>query len=321
VISGTQLSFHSNTTVDQHRRLDLRLWTIDDRAMEGSRLRRRVLITFSALAAGYLVVLIFAWFAQRQVVWPMSVEEAVDRPVPPGAEVVWLPIPGGRVEGWFFPAQGASAKRPAPAVMFFHGNNEVLDHCLEYAETYPLWGLSLLLVEYRGYGRSGGSPSLAAVRSDMIRFFDHLVERPEVTPRRIVFHGRSIGGGVAADLAAHRTPAAMILAATFTNLESMFRRYGIPGILVRDRYDTVAALETMDVPVLVLHGERDNIIPVAQGRRLGRSGPRTTYVELDCNHDLPADWPSFERTIRGFLCREGFLTAAPPTLQPEASPS
>jgi pimeloyl-ACP methyl ester carboxylesterase len=253
------------------------------------------------IGLGYSAAVVVAWRIQRQIVWPMSAEERVDRPAPPGAEVITVGGADTPVEGWYFAAPNASTRNPSPAVVFFHGNNEVMDHCLEYAETYPAWGSGLLLVEYRGYGASGGSPTRDGIRADMVAFVDRLASRPEVDAARIVYHGRSIGGAVAADLALERPPAALILVSTFTSLEVMFWRYGVPGFVVADRYRTEDALRSLDLPTLIIHGRRDNIIPVADGRELGRSGDRTRYVELDSNHDIPPDWETFADLLSDFL--------------------
>lgn len=259
-------------------------------------------------ALSWLAVIVAGCVSQRAIVWPMSVEEEVDRPVPPGARPVWVSTEDGdRVEGWFFPGLGRGISSPGPALVFFHGNNELMDHCLEYPETYVPWGLSVLLVDYRGYGRSGGKPSREGIRADAIQFIDWLRAQPEVDPHRIVYQGRSIGGAVAADLAEHRKPAAMVLAATFASMEAMYWRYFVPGFLAADKYRTVDVLEQADFPVLVMHGKRDNIIPVSSGRKLGRTGALTRYIEYDANHDLPTDWEQFEADIRGFLADSGIL--------------
>ncbi|MEL7059668.1 MAG: alpha/beta hydrolase [Acidobacteriota bacterium] len=255
----------------------------------------------------YLGLATITYFVQRSVVWPRSLEEFVDRPVAPGAELVWMGEGDERVEGWFFPALGES-DRPAPAVIYFHGNNELIDHCLEFAERYPRRGVAVLLPEYRGYGRSAGRPSREGVRADMIGFHDWLAAKPEVDASRIVFHGSSLGGAVAADLAGHREPAAMILTSTFTSLERMFWRFGIPGFLVKDRYRTEDVVRSVQVPTLIMHGRRDNVVPVAHGRALGAVGDHTTYLETDANHDLPLDWPRFEDQLLDFLATHGIVS-------------
>ena len=259
------------------------------------------------LLVAYAGIVAIGYFLQHNFVWPMSVEEAVDRPVPPSARLVWMGEGDNAVEGWFYAAANASPDEPAPALMFFHGNNEVIDHCLEFAETYTKYGISVLLVEYRGFGRSGGALNQTSIRSDMTGFYDWLVKQPGVDASRIIFHGRSIGGGVASDLANVRQPAAMILTSTFTSMESMFWHFGVPGFVVKDKYRPEAVVARANYPVLVMHGIRDNIIPISQGRELGRLGSQTRYIEYDANHDLPQDWPQFERDLILFLRDSGLV--------------
>lgn len=245
---------------------------------------------------------------QQNFIYPQAVEEPVDRRVPPGAELVWVDTEeGDRIEGWFFPGAGRTADSPGPAMIFFHGNSEVIDHCLEYAEMYPPWGVSVLIVEYRGYGRSGGEPSQEAIGHDMDAFYAWLIERDEVDVDSLVYHGRSLGGGIAADLALRHPPRALILVSTFTSMGDMFWRYWVPGFITRDRYEVLDVVKGFDGPVLVIHGTRDNIIPVSHGRRLAEAARDATFVEVNANHDLPPDWGEHEATIRRFLEVHGFL--------------
>ncbi|MEM9399530.1 MAG: alpha/beta hydrolase [Verrucomicrobiota bacterium] len=238
----------------------------------------------------------------------MSTEEPVDRPAPPGAELVWVEDvdSGSRVEGWFFEASNNENEK-SPALIFFHGNSELIGHCLEFAETYPKHGMSVLLVEYRGYGRSTGDPSREAIRKDMIKFYDWLANKPSVDKSRIVFHGRSIGAAVAADLSLYRKPAAMILSSTFASMELMFWRYWMPGFIAKDKYRTEDVVASSDFPILVLHGSLDDITPVEHGRRLANVAQQADYIEYNTNHDLPLDWYQFEMDIMSFLRRADLI--------------
>jgi fermentation-respiration switch protein FrsA (DUF1100 family) len=259
-----------------------------------------------ALVGGYGAVMAVGCSLQQNFIYPQGVEEPVDRRVPPGAELIWVDTEdGNRVEGWFFAGAGRTADSPGPAVIFFHGNSELIDHCLEYAEMYPPWGVSVLLVEYRGYGRSGGEPSQEAIGRDMDAFYAWLIERAEVDIESVVYHGRSLGGGIAADLASRHPPRALILVSTFTSMGDMFWRYWVPGFIARDRYEVLDVVKGFDGPVLVIHGTRDNIIPVSHGRRLAEAARDATFVEIDANHDLPPDWGEHEATIQRFLESHG----------------
>ncbi len=276
---------------------------------------RKVLIkVVRILLMSYVGMLAVAYFMQQKLVWPMSLETPVHRSAHPAARLVWMnqheDKPELAVEGWFFPAPGASAEKPAPALIFFHGNNEVIDYCLEFVETYSRMGISVLLAEYRGYGRSGGTPGQMEIRSDMVGFYEWLIEQPDVDPEGIIYHGRSIGGGVASDLASVRKPAAMVLTSTFTSMDAMFSRFGVPASIVKDKYSPETVVAEADYPILVMHGNRDNVIPVSHGRLLGTLGKQTRYIEYNASHDLPMDWRQFESDVVQFL-RDAQLVASP----------
>jgi hypothetical protein len=192
------------------------------------------------------------------------------------------------------------------AVILAHGNGELIDDNFPWMARYLDLGVSVLLPEYRGYGRSGGSPSQAAITADMERFYDWLVQRAEVDPARVMFHGRSLGGGVMAALAAARTPAAMILESTFTSVASIWTRALLPPFLCRHPFRTDAVMEKYRGPVLVFHGTRDEVIPVRHGRRLHESIPQSRYVEMPAGHnDFPPDPEAYWSAIRAFLHDNG----------------
>lgn len=248
-----------------------------------------------------VVLAALIWLVQRHFIWPSGLAGRGLGGLPTGAVQLWRDTPDGPVEAWYFPAPGASPASPAPVVVFFHGNAELIDHNLDVADLYRPWGVSVLLVEYRGYGRSASSPSRGAIREDVVGFVADLVSRPEVDQDRLVYHGRSLGGAVAADLAVLRPPRALILVSTFTSMESMFRRTLVPGFLARDRYRTADVLASLDRPVLVVHGRRDTVVPVAHGRALSRLGDHVTYLEIDADHNLPLDRPDVASATLGLL--------------------
>jgi fermentation-respiration switch protein FrsA (DUF1100 family) len=221
---------------------------------------------------------------------------------------------GGHVEAWFVPARSDTGGR-RPVIVYFHGNAEIIDHQQAVVAGYRRLGCSVLLPEYRGYGRSAGKPSQRAILADNVRFFDELVERPEVDAARIVFHGRSLGGAVAADLAMKRKPAALVLESTFTSVASMAHRYAAPEFLVTNPYRTDRVVATIGVPVLSFHGTRDTIIPVAHGRELARLAPGIVYREYDCGHnDFPGDAnaSAYWAEIESFLAAHGIIAKTTP---------
>jgi hypothetical protein len=181
--------------------------------------------------------------------------------------------------------------------------------------------------EYRGYGRSAGSPSQAAIREDNVHFYDQIAKRADIDPDRIVFHGRSLGGGIAADLAAHRAPNALILQSTFASLVAMTHRYLAPGFLLKHPFRTDRLVAKTKAPILIFHGAHDGIIPVRNGRRLAQLAqlaPNAPYLEFDCGHnDLPPDQDAarYWQEIQSFLTHAAIIHPETPAPGPATNPS
>ena len=282
----------------------------------------------------YGIWLVLLYLAQDALVFPARFAGAPLLQPLPGAELMTLEIaPGQKVEAWFFaprpgasiahaapslaalrlsghreiidpPAAGTPAAHRAPTIIFFHGNAELIDHQWFHVEPYLQMGFAVLVPEYRGYGRSPGRPSQATIGADMVRFYDALVQRPDVDRSRIIFHGRSIGAAIAADLASKRKPAAMILESGPANVTSFAARFGAPSFLVTNPFRTDRVLPTLGIPMLLMHGSHDGIIPVSNGRKLHELVPGSTYIELDADHnDFPgqANVGAYWQAIAGFL--------------------
>jgi hypothetical protein len=249
---------------------------------------------------GYWAV---AYLIQRSILYPApaapEVDAAADRP---DVKVLWLG-PDAKVEAWYLPPRNAHG--PAPALIYTHGNGELIDHWLEEFEVPRAWGMGILLVEYPGYGRSRGAPSEHAIEETVIAAYDYLATRPEIDPEGIVAYGRSLGGGAACRLAKNRKLEAMILESTFTGVRPLALRFGLLGPLVRDPFDNLTQVSRFHGPLLIIHGERDAIIPVAHGRTLARAARSAElYLWKGCGHnDCPRPWS----LIESFLKRHGIL--------------
>lgn len=225
---------------------------------------------------------------QDRIIFPRS-SAYVGDPTPNDIEILTIQIEdGGSVGAWLVPATNTRANLPGPAVVFFHGNAAVMEQGIDLARRYNQMGCSVLLPEYRGYGRAAGRPSQDGIVSDAVRFYELLAARPDIDADRIVFHGRSLGGGASAALAARRKPAALILESTFSSVVSLAGDLLVPSFLVRHPFRTDRVVRNIDIPLLIFHGSEDIVIPVAEGRLLNELAPSAVYVEYEAGHSISA---------------------------------
>jgi fermentation-respiration switch protein FrsA (DUF1100 family) len=188
---------------------------------------------------------------------------------------------------WWLPPHGA-----APVIVYCHGNGGNISYRGDRLLRFARQGFGVLLLEYRGYGGNPGHPSEEGLYADAraaLKFLD----AADITPERRVLYGESLGTGVAVRLASEQTVGALVLEAPYTRLADVGAAH-FPSFLVRlilrDRFDSVARIALVKAPLLVLHGERDEVIPVALGRALfaAANKPKEIWIAPQGNHnDLP----------------------------------
>jgi hypothetical protein len=246
------------------------------------------------------------FFVQRQVLFPRYM---IPTPPPPHfqaqrIEPWWLETSFGKVEAWYLPP--AAAEKPAPAVIFGHGNGELIDYWPNELGRFSEMGIGLLLVEYPGYGRSAGSPSQGSIAETFTLAYDRLAARADVDPSRIVLFGRSLGGGALCDLALKRPSAALILMSCFKSVSAFAVRYLAPAFLIRDPFDNLSAVRQYKGPVLVIHGNSDEVVPFGHGQALHTAAQNGKMIVYEAGHnDCPPDWAVFWRDIEEFLRANG----------------
>ncbi len=275
------------------------------------RIARR-LIVFVLMA--YIALVGAMYFAQDWLIYPGQGMKFPPSPQPSGsAELLWLePEPGVRVPGWLLMptageasggAGGASLDKK-PLVVWLHGNAETADQRAAGRDA-AMWrqmGWMVLVPEYRGFGQSGGRAGQAAIVSDALAMVELVLKRPDVDASRVVYLGRSLGGGVAAAMAQRRLPAALILEITFTSIASFATQHLVPAFVCTSPYHTDRVLEKLDIPVLILHGTRDDIVPVSHGRALAKLARRGTYIESDDDHlQFPKDRAWYAGVVAKFV--------------------
>lgn len=267
------------------------------------------LLKFAAIALlGYAAYCALLFFVQRQVLFPryMIPSPGAADTAKMGIEVLWLETSFGKVEAWFLPP--AAGSPPAPAVIFAHGNGELIDFWPPLLDRFARMGMGLMLVEYPGYGRSEGSPSQATIAETFALAHDRLVSRPDVDPARVVLFGRSLGGGAVCELALTKPAAALILMSCFTSVRSFAVRYLAPPFLIRDPMDNLAAVRRFEGPALVIHGRHDEVIPFGHGRALAEAARNGILIAYEAGHnDCPPDWDIFWSDLERFLIDANLL--------------
>ena len=262
--------------------------------------RLKVIEWIVLVAAIVLGVPAAAWFAQdRLIFFPQPIASTAQLP----AEAMPLEIvatDGTRLRGW---VRAASAT-PAPVVLYFGGNAEEVSWALADSRWPPDW--AIVAINYRGYGTSEGTPGEKELVGDALVIYDTIAARPDVNPRRIVAFGRSLGTGVAVQLAAARPLDGAVLASPFDSLVEVGRTH-YPWLpvswLLRHRFDGEAAAQRAQVPLLAIVAEHDSIIPRERSQALydAWAGPKTWFVVLATDHNTLSTPDAFWFFLGGFL--------------------
>ena len=252
----------------------------------------------------YIAYCCLLFLIQRQIIYPRNL---IPSPPPstqkiPGLEKIWLDTSFGKVESWLLRPAKENASAPVAAVIFAHGNGELIDFWPDELKPFTRLGLALLLVEYPGYGRSAGKPSQESITETFIAAYDALTARKDIDGSRIVLFGRSLGGGAVCTLAAQRPSRALILMSTFTSVRSFAVRYMVPGFFARDPFDNLALVRSYSGPILFLHGKYDGVIPFRHSVALQKAAKNSQLIAYDAGHnDCPPDWDVFWQHMESFL--------------------
>ena len=214
---------------------------------------------------------------------------------------------GEEIHGWFVPGDSETT------LLWLHGNAGNIGGRLDNLRMlHDALGLSVLIFDYRGYGQSGGVPSEAAMYEDAEAALEFLRSDKGLDPvESIVLFGRSLGGAVAVETAARRSVRGVVLESAFTSVRDMARRTHpyLPSSLVmrmiESRFDALSRIPDVGSPVLIVHGDRDDLVPTDHARRLfdAAAGPKSLYLIEGASHNdtyLVGGAPYFD-ALRAFV--------------------
>jgi uncharacterized protein len=266
------------------------------------------------LLAGVLGTGMFLGLEKYVIFVPERTMEMTPQSEGLGYEEIWFPASDGvRLYGWLVPAPDTRF-----TLVWFHGNAGNISHRVDNIKylhrslSRPLLP-NIFIFDYRGYGKSSGrlsDLSEEATYHDADGALTYLRGRQDLAHTKLVYFGRSLGAGIAVEMARRQAPAGLILETPFTSIPDMARVllpfFPIGGLL-RTKYDSLGKMQGIRVPLLVLHGDRDDVVPYELGRRLFEAAnpPKTFYTIRGARHNdtyIVGDLPYFEawaRFLRG----------------------
>lgn len=240
------------------------------------------------LGAACAVLLIGAFlFQSRLVYFPDIGRDFFATPQDVGLEYEEVQLDtsdGESLHAWFVPESQSRG-----TVLLFHGNAGNISHRLEYLRMLHRLGYSSFIFDYRGYGKSSGSPSEQGTYRDAEAAWRYLTVTRKIEPRRVALLGESLGGAVAAQLASGQPPAALVLASAFTSAPDVgAEAYPLLPVrlLSRFNYNTRAYLKDVEAPVLIAHSREDEIIPYRHGQALFEAAREPkVFLEMRGGHN------------------------------------
>ena len=232
-----------------------------------------------SVVTGYALLVLGAFAGQRWLIYPRRGTGTA--PVLEGATLERLAGADGRTVFALY----AAARDGAPTLVHFHGNGEELADLDGFASLFRARGFGVLAVEYPGYGLSrANEPSETCIYEDAEVALRDLTENKGILRENIVLSGQSLGTGVAVEMARRGYGGRLLLFSPYTSIAAVANRY-LPMLpnrwLVRDAFDSAAKAPGISLPVLVVHGTDDEVIPFALGRKLAASFPKARFLPLE----------------------------------------
>lgn len=239
---------------------------------------RALLLGLVGVVVTVTLVVVLLWVVQRRLIYlPATAPVPPAEQVVPGARDVTLRTADGLALGaWLVPPRGPDRK---VTVLVASGNAGDRSLRAPLAAALAEQGLGVLLFDYRGYGGNPGSPTERGLAMDVRAARRFLVEQVGVPPRRLLYYGESLGAAVVAELATEHPPAGLVLRSPFLDLAAVGREH-YPFLpvraLLKDRFPVAEHVARLNVPVTIVYGTRDSIVPPEQSRAVAAAAPGPT---------------------------------------------
>lgn len=246
-----------------------------------------------------LVILFFIaalYFGQRKLIFPAPGD---DLPASLASDVQIIVLSQGRA----LLAAPTTSNAISPLIVFAHGNAEVAHWSIDEFQYLRALGYAILLLEYPGYAGTEGSPSADSIQAASLEAINQVMAREDIDPNRIIVYGRSIGTGVACQIATAIDVAALVLESPFSSLKRLVAEKGFPSLLLRDQFDNASVVAKLKIPVFIYHGTDDNIIPIHHSEQLASAAKNVVFHQAKCGHN---DCPRPRSELVSFLNKNNF---------------
>ncbi|MEK6653204.1 MAG: alpha/beta hydrolase [Nitrospirota bacterium] len=250
------------------------------------KIKRMIYVVIIGLVLGYLFLVGFVYIRQGSMLYYPSREiEATPWNIGLDFEEISLKTKDGiNISAWYIPAENERG-----VVLFCHGNAGNISHRLDSTLIFHDLNMSVLIFDYRGYGKSEGSPTENGTYLDAESAWDYLVNVRHVKPEKIILFGRSLGSAIAAETAIRRKAGAIIIESGFTSIPDLGAKFfpQLPVRLIsRYHYSTIDKVSMIDIPKLFIHSRQDELIPFEQGIRLFEkaSAPKE-FLQITGSHN------------------------------------
>lgn len=264
------------------------------------RLLRMLLHLLKLLGIAIVFFYILLYLLQNTMIFPATRDPSLKTPF-------WIrsvdfqSLDSTALHGWL-----ALQKDPSqtPTILFFHGNaGNLSDRQHLIYEMFSVYHWNVFMFDYRGYGRSQGSPNKSGVMKDAEAAYQYVCGLKEIDPNQIFYMGESLGGAVAIDLAIQHPPRGLIVRSTFTCVKDM-APVPVFNLMLRSNFDSVALISKLSCPKLFFHGDKDRVIPFWQGKKLFElaSEPKEFHVLSGADHN-DLEPPFYYETVRKFITR------------------
>ena len=239
-----------------------------------------LLLLVVTLAGAYLFIVVATYLFQSRLIYmpELPTRKLVTTPALLGMsyeDVTIATEDNVALHAWYVPVENAKK-----TLLFFHGNAGNISHRLQSIQLFHDLGLSVLIIDFRGYGKSEGKTSEFGTYLDARAAWNYLISVRGIGEKNIIIFGRSLGAAIAAQLATNITPGGLILESAFSSAVDMARAaywYLPVRLLSRFSYPTADFITRVPCPVLVVHSKQDEIVPYSHGRKIYDAAPEPKY--------------------------------------------